>query len=263
MTTQYNPQQPQVAKVNYPSTTPVKRAPAPGQSPVGGTTSLGQSLQSPASSPFGESLGSAGSAMKQQFQQANQPAPAPAPAPPASTPPGSVPPPPPPMAGALAPTPGGQLPSHAQGQNSQMGDQLFQHLMEMLNKPSGYGSAEAQKTREMGTKNLQDQMKLSEDKAKTDAASRGMYYSTGLTNSLGDIGERYNRGLGDMETNIQTDMAKRQSEDQQRAIELIFGYGDRQNRNTQQENDLWLRLQELGLMGGPNMPNPSGPMIMN
>jgi hypothetical protein len=239
--------------------TAVKKLPAPGASPVGGTTSLPQYLQPPKSPTDGSGIQGPTTAAPTQNAPPALAAPVPS-----STQPGTVPPSPP--VATPAPAGGGNIPAsnvpgtESTGRNTEMGDKLFEELMKMLKESSRYGSEQAGKTREQGIGRLQDEQKLGEQRAIADAAKRGVYYGTPLTNSLGDLGERYQRGLGDLETNIQRDQAQRAMEDKQRVIEMIFGYGDRQNRDTQQQNDLWLKLLEAGLIGGPTIPGAVGDM---
>ena len=272
---QITPQQPGVAKVTNPAQPVVQRPPAPGQSPQGGTTSLPQHLQSPnraGASPTDGAATRGGGKLPGAPGTTMPGAPAPAAPVPANIPPGAVPPPPPPPAApAPAGPPGAPAAEGAAEPRKQMGDTLFQKLMEMLTKPQAAfdGSKEAEGMRSQGYAKLDDERRLAEDRAKADAAKRGVFYGSPLTNSLGDIGERYLRGGADLETNIQRDMGRRgqefqqqQQENQRRAIETIFGYGDRQRMDQKQQDDLWLKLLELGYVGGPQMPNNGGiPMV--
>jgi hypothetical protein len=138
-----------------------------------------------------------------------------------------------------------------------MGDELYKQLMEMLHNPSRYGAEQAQATRTQGYQKLDDERKLAEDRATADAAKRGVYHGTPLTNSLGDIGERYLRGGADLETNIDRDQAQNFQNDRMNALKMIFEYGANQRLDKKQQDDLWLELLRLGYVGGPDMPNPS------
>lgn len=243
---------------------PAQRPPAPGQSPQGGTTSLPQHLQTP-----GQPGGGTGAGGWQVGGGG-----APGNPPPASTPPGTVPPAPPapgsgpvvpPAPPAAAPAPGSNtggpddVAIETANHNKQMSADLYKHLMEMLNNPSRYGAEEAQKTRDQGMQQLKDTQTLAMDKATANAASRGVYHGSPLTNSLGDIGQQFIRGSADLETNIERDQAQHWQEDRKSAMDAIFGYGNQQRLDQQQQNDLWTKLLELGYVGGPQYPGNSGP----
>lgn len=254
---------------------PVKPPPAPGASPVGGTTSLPQHLQPPAPTtrPVTEQRTPApatGGGAASPYPGVNNGSPQLAPVP-TTPPPGTVPPPPPapaPAPVATQPAPGGTEPvlkDEAAGNQTKMGDELFKQLMDLLTRQGSTwdGTKEAEGLRSQGYAKLDDERRLAEDRAKADAAARGVFNGSPLTNSLGDIGERYLRGGADLETNIQRDMGQRgeawqqqELENKRRAIEMIFGYGDRQQQQGQFDDELWIRLMELGLVGGPQMPQP-------
>lgn len=273
------PLQPQTALVNQPKPggaspysgiQPVKLPPAPGNSPVGGTTHLPQYLN-PATNPMSKALASPGlqtglvnpgSGSNNPYNHpvagaTQQPGGVTAP-PPASTPPGAVPPPPPPPVPPTPPVaPGSTPPEQKPGvtdQNDQMGKALWEHLMEQLQNSGRYNNAATNAEREYGTRELEDKRNLSEQQAKIDAMNRGVYYGTPLTNSLGDIGERYNRGLGDMETKLVADNAANMERDRQAAIQQILQYGQLQQNGQGMDNELWLKLLELSNQS-PQFPN--------
>lgn len=252
-----------------------KVPPAPGASPQGGTTSLPQHLQSPGIAPGGSPYMPGGGAGTPAPGAPGGSTPGATPPPvPASTPPGAVPPPPPPPTTPTAPpVPAAPpAPGHNTGgpddlnienaaHTQQMGGDLFKQLMEMLNNPSRYGAAEAQKTRDQGMQRLKDEQTIAMDKATANAAGRGVYNGTPLTNSLGDIGQQFIRGSADLETNIERDQAQQYQNDRNSAIQAIFGYGDRQNQQSQWQQDLWLRIQQMLGQGGPQYPANTTPPI--
>lgn len=245
-----------------------KAPPAPGASPKGGTTSLPQALQSiltpnpakaqPQGGGWGSMPGSSGATGPTPASQPPGTVPsAPPAAPPAGTGPGV---PPAPQVDASHPAgPGATVPgqSGAPGENAAMHDALYQQLMERIKNPSSYDSAAVSAERQQGTQHLQDERKLSEDRAKAEAAGRGMYNSTGLNTSLGDIGTQYNKGLGEMEAKITEDKAQRHNQDMNDAMNAIFTYGNAQLLSQQQQNDLWLAILNAGYAGGPGMPGAS------
>lgn len=263
-----------------------KVAPAPGTSPVGGTTGLPQYLAPNATAtkiggammnatspqrPTGLQTGLVNPGSSTPNNPFNHPVAGatqqpggvtPPPPVPASVPAGAVPPPPPaapPQPPAPPAAPGADGPPvdpEAERKNKEMHDTLWQKLMDSLNNPSRYGEA-LNAQRIIGTNKLKDEATLSRDRVRDDAMSRGVYYGTPLTNSLGNVEERYNRGLADMEGGLQADYAKNYQQDRLSAIQSLMQYGQLQQNGTQMDNDLWIRLMELANQGAPQMPSPS------
>ena len=170
------PQQPQTAAVQYPGVKPISsgltRPPAPGSSPVGGTTHLAQYLKMPEPTPPKTRAGgisltnpSAGTGQLGSWGTPRAPGsigggvPAPAAPAPASVPPGMVPPAPPrPAPGPAVPatpaTPGVAPATPATpatpSRSDQMGKSLWEMLMGMMNSPSAYDQSVVQQTRQQG-----------------------------------------------------------------------------------------------------------------
>lgn len=237
-----------------------KVMPAPGASPQGGTTSLPQMLQSmmPPSSP-GIGGGMPGAKVPGGANLSNPAGPGAAPGsgampggtgpmapPPASTPPGTVPP-PPPVAPPVAPTPPAAAPPD---KNQVMGNDLYDELLKMFHNPSRYDEAGARTT---GMHALQDEQTIARDRATADAANRGVFYGSPLTNSYGNIDDRFLRETGDLESKIAQDKASNFQNDRTSALDAIFKYGGMQQLDKQHQDDLWLELLKAGYIGGPDV----------
>lgn len=134
--------------------------------------------------------------------------------------------------------------------------------MGMMNSPSAYDQSVVQQTRQQGYAKLDDERRAAEERAKIDAQGRGVFFGTPLTNSLGDINERYLRGGADLEANLVRDQASRYQQDRMSAIQAILQYGQQQMQGQQMGDDLWLRLLQLQQAGMPQIPNPSGSIPM-
>jgi hypothetical protein len=139
-----------------------------------------------------------------------------------------------------------------------MGKDLWSKLMDMLDHSSAYDAQQVDAARKQGVQNLDDQRRMAEDRAKADAANRGVYYGSPLTTSLGDINSQFLRGQSDLETNLIRDQAQRQQQDRMSAIQAILQYGQQQQNGQAMDNDLWFKLMQLGYGGYPQLPNPSG-----
>lgn len=247
----------------------LKKPPAPGQSPIGGTTSLPQNLQTPQAGQTNKALGmqqsggmgGIGGATPGSTGATAPMAPA-APVP-ASLPPGSVPPAPPPPAAATPPgapaTPPGGV--NAQGRNPEdqaTHDASYKLLMEMISNPSRYDEEGARTT---GMHHLQDEQKVARDRAAADAAGHGVFNGTPLTNEYGNISDRYLQQTGDLESKIAQDKASNFQNDRMQAMNAIFGYGTQQRLSQDQQNQLWMKMMEMGYlppdsmnMGLPGLP---------
>lgn len=275
-----NPLQPARAPVTQPGAgspyAKPKLPPAPGASPQGGTTSLPQHLATSPSNniplaggnPYsvgGKTLTptpGGGAPMGGGGSPYVPPAPPAAPVP-ASQPPATVPPAPPAtpqvsMDPGAVPGPLGATP----GNNQKMGDELFKQLMEMLKNPSRNSAAEVDLARSQGRDALRQELTQQEDRARADAGNRGVYYGTPLTNTLGDIGQQYARKLTDLESNLELDQARNYQQDRLAALNAIFQYGQGQQNAQNSQNDLWIRLMQLGLLDGPQYPGVSNTIPM-
>lgn len=124
-----------------------------------------------------------------------------------------------------------------------------------LGTPSRYDSELVQSIRQQGTQRLQDEANLLRDRAKADASARGVYHGTPLTSSLGDIDERYLRGLSDFETNLTREAANVRSQDMNNAIGAAMGFGREQRADTALQSDILARLAQIGMYGAPTIGN--------
>lgn len=191
---------------------------------------------------------------------ANPPAPAPAPAaPPAAAPPAQ---PPAPNMDPAAPTiEAGHTGQAAPGSPIDVSN--FQGVLEqILGQSMGgggrYGNDLIKNMMQQNTQRNNDLRKTETDQATADAASRGVYYGSPLTNSLGDISERYVTRQGEAQNQLLQQIADAQATDQQNAVGNIFNYGQGQQQNSAQQMNLMLALAQLGMMGGPTIPGATG-----
>ncbi len=203
---------------------------------------------------------------QQQPQQPRIAAPAPAPAP---TPQQAPPPPPPqqttppPAQVTLPPPAPAPAPQVAPAQNAQPPNAIplsgLGGLLErQLANPSRYGQEEAKKTYEYLSQNLEDQAKQAEQGAIANAASRGVYYGSPLTTSLGDIGTQLMRGKGDLAAQIAREQALTEGTDRQAAIGNAFRFGENQTAADQFAAQLGLQATGMGFGGAPDINSTIG-----
>jgi hypothetical protein len=86
------------------------------------------------------------------------------------------------------------------------------------------------------TRNNTDLRKQEESSAIGDAAKRGVYYGTPLTNSMGDIRERFIGRQADSQNALLKQIADSKQEDQNNAIGNVFKYGEGENANQQTQS---------------------------
>lgn len=191
-----------------------------------------------------------------------------------------IPPPPPPPAAAVptggvvnpSGTPGGTTGSNvapAPGQTGQaapgapisMGNfrgVLEQILGQAVGGQGRYGNDLVERMRESMNQRNTDLRKAEEQNAIADAAKRGVYYGTPLTNSLGDISERFLQRQTQGETDLLQRIADAQAMDQQSAIGNIFGFGQGELAANNASLNQQIALAQLGMFGGPTIPGAMG-----
>jgi hypothetical protein len=108
------------------------------------------------------------------------------------------------------------------------------------------------------TRNNTDLRKQEESSAIGDAAKRGVYYGTPLTNSMGDIRERFIGRQADSQNALLKQIADSKQEDQNNAIGNVFKYGEGENANQQTQSDILAKLAGIGMSGGPSMSGAYG-----
>lgn len=135
--------------------------------------------------------------------------------------------------------------------NSPFGD-LGRLIEEAYRKPSRYDNEEAKKFYDYAKGDLQHERDMSLSELDTNAARRGVFHSsipvTG-SDAVG-IGERYNRGLGDLATNIEREMATTQAGDRSSAFGDAFKFLDGANRSDQTDLMIAQLAAQLGGNGG-------------
>jgi hypothetical protein len=137
-------------------------------------------------------------------------------------------------------------------------NRLQQVIEQMLGQPGAYDSPLIQQLRESGMHNLEDLRRTEEDRLRGDAASRGVYRGSGLSNSLGDLSERYVRGAQDLEADLLEKAANSHQQGLGQAIQSAFGYEQGQQQYNQQQIQLLTTMAQLGMLGGPNIPDAVG-----
>jgi hypothetical protein len=121
-----------------------------------------------------------------------------------------------------------------------------------------YGNDLIQHMEDQFTRNNTDLRKQEETSAIGDAAKRGVYYGSPLTNSMGDIRERFIGRQADSQNALLKQIADAKQEDQNTAINNIFHYGEGENANQQTQSSILTALANLGMAGGPSMSGAYG-----
>lgn len=142
------------------------------------------------------------------------------------------------------------------GANFSMGN--FGQFLEQMMGGSRYTDPQIQQMRTQSTNQLNDIRRQEEDRAKVDAARRGVYYGSPLTNSLGDISERFIRGQADAETNLMKQIADANAMDRQNNIGNIFKYGQGELDSQETQAGILEKLAQLGMQGGPTLNGAFG-----
>ena len=134
----------------------------------------------------------------------------------------------------------------------------FGQFLEQMMGGNRYTDPQIAQMRTQSTNRLDDIRRQEEDRAKVDAARRGVYYGSPLTNSMGDISERYVRGIADSETDLMRYVADANANDRQSNIGNIFKYAQGELDNQTTQASILEKLAQLGMQGGPTLNGAFG-----
>lgn len=233
------------------STPPVAPIPHPQAPGIGGTAPGGTgNVATPAPAPAPKPVGTP----TPQPPAPGIPAAPPPPAPTPALPPPSVTP-------AAQPVKPGQT-----GQGKPGGPIGMDHLKGVLEQILGgtvggqgrYGDSLIKSMEDQFTRNNTDLRKQEETGAIGDAAKRGVYYGTPLTNSMGDIRERFIGRQADSQNALLKQIADAKQEDQNNAIGNVFKYGEGENANQTTQSNILTALANIGMAGGPSLSGAYG-----
>lgn len=118
---------------------------------------------------------------------------------------------------------------------------------DLLQQTFGYLKGDLENTRDKELAN-----------ADIDAASRGMYFGTPGLQSRSNVREKYNRGVGDLATQLALKQAETYGNDRQQAMDAAFKFVGGANEADAQEAQLAALMASLGMNGAPTMAGAAG-----
>lgn len=153
--------------------------------------------------------------------------------------------------------PGGVSPMQpAAGANAPVPLNDIQSLVEkQLGDPSRYDAKAVQDAYDYMKQDLTRTRDTGLSSADADAANRGVFYGTPATSARSNVEAQYNRGLGDLASNLAISQAQTYGEDANTAFQHAMSLFGAQNTDTQTQAQIAAIMAELGQSGAPTVNN--------